>query len=137
MLRFFLKLSPVALLVAAVITPIYDWVQPPSFVNEGLTEYEGQWRLCLGASSRIHYSDGELADDSYRQRVYLLFPRVFSRPAIIVVSYFPGRGTVSTDETIGGLLFVVVVLAMCAWATWKWWISPLRELGWEKFRETV
>jgi hypothetical protein len=132
--RFFLKLSPVAFLLLLLVLPVYDRVVPASFASQGLSAYESQVRVCVGAESNLLIQGGV---SGTKQRTYLLFPRVLRDPGLVSVTLDVSSGQITTDESAGGLWFLLVVIAFCVWATWRFWIRPIKTLGWKKFREAV
>ena len=135
MFRFFLKLAPVGFLVFLVVMPVYDWIAPVPFASQGLSRFDNQLRVCVGVGSHLRIGGGE---SSFRkQRTYLLFPRALRDPSLVSVTLDVGSGRIATDENAGALWFLLAVVALCAWATWRWWVRPIKALGWQKFREAV
>jgi len=131
---FFVKLAPVAILAAMIGLPIYDWIAPAPFASE---VHSRQLRICVAIDGEDKYRGNQLSAESFRQRTYAFVPDVFRDLGLVAVTHFPTTGQIRTERYPWSLIYVIVFLAMCSWATWRLWIRPIRTMGWEKFRRTV
>lgn len=122
-LLFLLRLIPPGFLVVLLLVGILDRIDPAPFSAGPLARHPGQWAVCVGGTED--------------QRWYLLVPEVARHPSLFVVSRDRDTGNVETSAEAGAFWLLIAVVASCAWGTWRFWIRPVRTLGWQRFRSTL
>lgn len=87
-LQSILKISLPFALLACLATPLYGWLIHWAPADEALSRYTNQTAIMVGGSyrSRLSGSASGPRTSVYRNRIYILFPSVFSEPKTVTIS---------------------------------------------------
>ena len=69
-----------------------------------------------------------LIGSSEHQRSYVVVPRVFYRPSMIVVIEI-GPSRYERIDTVAGFFGYLVAVMAAAWASWRFWLLPRSKAG--------
>ncbi len=106
-----LRIAPFCFVLALPVVIVCDRFSPWPVAIDALFAYPGQSRVCVGNSS-----SSESTPDGHHwsvQRSFVLFPRVFTSPSVIVVTATDSAAvTIEESRSFFWFLFVAYTLAL-------------------------
>jgi hypothetical protein len=131
--RFMVKALPALLLASQVIAPLYNWVRPWPVATEQLSLLRATASMCVGFGSRTLSSGGETGLTQNTRTYVLVSPRRYW-PRIVSIEGVSGVRVAVTEWGTLGFPTWLLLLAVCGWGVWKWWIVPYLSHGREGVR---
>ena len=136
MLRGFAKGLPIIFFVVILLLAIQDWLFPWPPGVQALQTFGPQLRVCIGVvaeGSSLGFGDSASPRE---QHSYLLIPHVLVSPSVVTVG-IEASGAPVIRSSGGNLLFFGVIVALCGWLVWRWWVKPIRAGGREALRLAI
>jgi hypothetical protein len=119
LLKYVLPLALLAFLAMPVFGHLVRWTP----AEQALEHYKNETPVMVGGSykSNSTVSDSEVKSSSYRERVYILFPSMFSAPKTVTVSQTNDEPyKISEDQY--GILDLLITLSLTIFGVWWFWL---------------
>lgn len=103
-----LRITPLCFVLLLPVVVAIDRFSPWPVAIHALSAYPGQTRLCVGLGGQGYYSRTAPDHRSVIQRSFILWPRVFTTPAVVTVTSTNDRLPI-VEESSFGFWFITVI----------------------------